>query len=103
MRLAFQLLQRRLVPGPGTITAIFARTHQGLRNVLARETERSCTPRSWCYLRLDKPYSSSSLSAMEKVDTGRRLEHLRTLMREHKVDVYSITSTSATHDVKCSY
>ncbi|KAI9754051.1 MAG: hypothetical protein M1815_005845 [Lichina confinis] len=35
---------------------------------------------------------------MEKVDTGRRLEHLRTLMREHKVDVYSITSTSATHD-----
>ena len=93
MRLAFQLLQRKLVPGPGIVTAIFARTYQG---PLARETERSCTPRSWYYLRLDKPYSSSSSSAMEKIDTGKRLEHLRTLMREHKVDVYSITSTSST-------
>jgi hypothetical protein len=43
-----------------------------------------------------RPFSISRLSRqidMETVDTSKRLAHLRSLMKENKVDVYSMQGT----------
>lgn len=97
MRLISRLVQLRSPQRCGLFASKTAGAYLPVESSIAtastitRETTRTCVPRFRCYLHLDKLYTTVSTSDMERVDTTKRLEHLRALMKDRRVDVYSKT------------